>query len=205
MVDHPSGKPLYVITPSMNVRPTLSAPIPADGPELIATLFRHSAEFNNFQTAFRLLAGSVSNARDNLRAFLFAFTALDSFLSKFFKQHKTQLLQLTKADLSIKIHDYVERIRELMESGQIGKSYPLGCRFALVASYLGFKNLDNTIAEFDHAKQCRDDIAHGNDFDEAALPTVQVRNWLGELVRLYMARLDTGQLSFSELPKTPPI
>jgi hypothetical protein len=39
-----------------------------------------------FQTTFRLLAGSASNARDNLRAFLFAFTALEVFVGKFSNQ-----------------------------------------------------------------------------------------------------------------------
>jgi hypothetical protein len=94
------------------------------------------------------------------------------------------LLQLTEADLSKRIYEYIERIRDLMKTGQIGKSYPLGYRFALVASYLGFKDLDSTIIEFDYTKQCRDNIAHGNPFDEARFPTAKVREWLGELVRL---------------------
>ncbi len=50
VADHPSGKPLYVLTSSKTVRPTLSAPIPADGPEQFATLFRRSAELDKFQT-----------------------------------------------------------------------------------------------------------------------------------------------------------
>jgi hypothetical protein len=79
VADHPSGKPLYVMTFGMNARPSISKPIPTDGPELFARLFQDSVALEYFQTAFRLAAGSTSNARDNLRAFLFAFTALDSF------------------------------------------------------------------------------------------------------------------------------
>jgi hypothetical protein len=62
MADHPSGKPLYVLSFGMTARGSVSSPIPADGPELFATLFQHSAELENFQTAFRLFAGSASNA-----------------------------------------------------------------------------------------------------------------------------------------------
>jgi hypothetical protein len=115
VADHPSGKPLYVMTASMSARPTLSAPIPAEGLDLFASLFRNSAKLEDFQTAFQLFAGSAANVRDNLRAFLFAFTALDSFLSRFFKKYKQRLLQHRKDNLSPVIKTYVEEIEQRRE------------------------------------------------------------------------------------------
>ena len=185
VADHPSGKPLYVLSASMIGRLSVSSPIPENGPEQFATLFQHSAELDNFQTVFRLSAGSASNARDNLRAFLFAFTALEVFVGKCIHWYKTQLQGLTERDHSSKIHTYLERLRQRKEE------HVLSYKFALIASFLALDNLDETITKFDQAKKCRNDIVHGDPFDEAALPIAKVRNWLGELVRLHLAREDS--------------
>jgi hypothetical protein len=187
VADHPSGKPLYVLTPSMSARLSVLGPIPAEGPELFATLFQHSADLETFQTTFRLLAGSASNARDNLRAFLFAFTALEVFVGKFSNQYGIQLDRLTEKNRSPKIHAHLERLR------REEKEHVLSYKFARVSSYLTLGNLDEVIDEFSNANRCRNQIVHGDPFNEAALPTAKVRNWLGELVRLYMARQTTGQ------------
>jgi hypothetical protein len=70
LANHPSGKPLYILSAKMSAMPTLATPIPADGPELCTKLFTHSTTLADFQTVFRLSAGSASNRRDNLRAVL---------------------------------------------------------------------------------------------------------------------------------------
>jgi hypothetical protein len=184
VADHPSGKPLYVLSASMTGRLSLSSPIPEDGPEQFATLFQHSGELDSFQTVFRLSACSASNARDNLRAYLFAFTALEVFVCKCIHWYKTQLEGLTERDHSPKIHTYIERLRQRKEE------HVLSYKFALIASFLALDNLDETITKFDQAKKCRNDIVHGAPFDEAALPIDKVRNWLGELMRLHLARVD---------------
>lgn len=158
--------------------------MPADGPELFATLFQHSAELENFQTAFRLSAGSASNARDNLRAFLFALTAVEVFVGKFSNQYGAQLDLLTEKDYSPKIQAHLERLR------REEKEHVLSYKFARVSSYLALHKLDEIIDEFDRANRCRNDIVHGNYFDESTFPTAEVRRWLAELVRLYMAHQD---------------
>lgn len=187
VADHPSGKPLYVMTFGMNARPSISKPIPTDGPELFARLFQDSVALEYFQTAFRLAAGSTSNARDNLRAFLFAFTALDSFLSRFFKKYKQRLLQHRKDSLSPAIQTYVEEIEQRRETqGPTEEDYPLAYKFAVIASYLGFNDLGMTADEFDNVARHRNAIAHGYDFDEASLPTAEARTLLGELARLHL-------------------
>jgi hypothetical protein len=79
---------------------------------------------------FRLSAGSASNARDNLQAFLFAFTALEVFVGKCMLRYKTQLEGLTERDHSPKIHTYLERLRQRKEE------HVLSYKFALIASFL---------------------------------------------------------------------
>jgi hypothetical protein len=110
VANHPSGKPLYVLSFAMTGRLSVSSAIPAGGPEMFAALYRHSSELADFQTAFRLAAGSGSNARDNLRAFLFAFTALEVFVGKFSNQYGAQLDLLTEKDHSPKIQAHLEAI-----------------------------------------------------------------------------------------------
>jgi hypothetical protein len=184
VADHPSGKPLYVLNVSMCGRGIGSSPIPADGSKLFRTLFQrqHSGGLDYLQTTLRRSAASTLNARDNLLAFLLAFTALDSFVSEFSKEYKEQLRQYRKGNLSppaeICLKD-IERLRSKTE-----------CKFVLIASYLGFKQLDKIAVEFHDATKCRNDIAHGDPFNEAALPTTKVREWLGELMRLHLARLN---------------
>jgi hypothetical protein len=69
----------------------------------------------------------------------------------------------------------------------------LSYKFARVSSYLALNNLDEIIDEFDRANRSRNDIVHGNPFDESKLPIAKVRSWLGELVRLNMAREDRAE------------
>lgn len=69
----------------------------------------------------------------------------------------------------------------------------LSYKFARVSSYLALDNLDEITGEFDRSKRsnkCRNDIVHGGDLDEARLPITKALEWLGELVRLYIASQD---------------
>jgi len=190
VADHPSGKPLYVMTFSMSANPTLLKPIPTDSFEGFAEFFTNATVSLNFDTAIRRSADSILNRKDNLRAFLFAFTAMDSFLRDFFKRHKQVLFQHRNAGLSPAVQTYVKAVEERREKeGRTKDDYPIAYKFALAASYLGFQNLDQTVDEFGEVtKKHRIAITHGFDFEEAALPTAQVREWLSQLVRLYVDR-----------------
>jgi hypothetical protein len=191
VADHPSGKPLYVMTFSMSADPTLLKPIPEDSFEGFAEFFTGATESLTLNTTIRRSADSILNRKDNLRAFLFAFTALESFLRDFFKQHKQALLQHRSAGLSPAVEAYVKDMEERREKeGRTKDDYPIAYKFALIASFLRFQKLDQTVDDFGEVtKKHRIAIAHGFDFDEAALPTAQARAWLSELVRLYLDRL----------------
>jgi hypothetical protein len=143
VADHPKGYPLYVLTSSASGRITVSAPMPADpadGFELLEALFQHSGKLQNFQPTFRLFAGSATNVRDNFRAFLFAFTALEAFLSRFFKNHRQRLLEHRQSALAREIERYIEEIEQRRkDQGRTEDDFPIAYKFALVASYLGSK------------------------------------------------------------------
>jgi hypothetical protein len=189
--DHPSGKPLYVLTSSMSVRPTLSHPLPTapeDGPELLTGLFERAPDLEVFQSTFRLFAGSATNVRDNLRAFLFAFTALEAFLSRFFKRHKQTLFEHRRLTLSSEIQDYIEDIEERRkDQGRSEEDFPIAYKFALISSFLMLDKLAETVDDFDEATRQRNAVAHGLDFDEAKLPTGKVWTLLGRIVRGFIA------------------
>jgi hypothetical protein len=60
----------------------------------------------------------------------------------------------------------------------------------LVAGFLSLTDVARVVEEFDLANGHRNTIVHGRPFDEAKLPTAKAREWLGELVRLYVGRED---------------
>ena len=179
---HPNGKPIYVLSFGMSGRLSVLSPVLDEGALQFAELLAHLSKLAPLQTAFRLAAASASNSQDVLRAFLFAFTALEVFVSKFASLHESQLNLLTEKDYSSKIHAHIERLRKEE------KEHVLSYKFARVSSYLALGNLDEIIDEFDRANRFRNDIVHGKPFDESVLPTSNVRAWLGELIRLYVAR-----------------
>jgi hypothetical protein len=123
VASHPSGKPLYVLSFGMGTpRLSVLSAVPTDGPKQFADLFQHSSKLAPFQSAFRLAAGSASNARDELRAFLFAFTALEVFINKVFSDHKQRLLAYRKGDLPSGLESHVAEIEQRMREQGVQKT-----------------------------------------------------------------------------------
>jgi hypothetical protein len=188
LANHPSGKPLYILTSSISVTPTLSAPVDATSLEGLEAFFE-DIESLNVESVMKLAADSISNRRDNLRAFLSGYTSLEGFVGTFFSNREERLHRLNKADLTANIHSFVEGVRK--EKSKTGSTdYSLRYRFALVASYLSVDNPDNALADFDDAKCYRNKIAHGKPYTETDLPTGKVHKLLGELVRLSIKHQD---------------
>jgi hypothetical protein len=126
-----------------------------------------------------------------LRAFLFAFTALEVLINKVFRDHEQTLLVYRNGKLPSALELHVGQIEQRMrEQGRAADDYPLAYKFSLVAGFLGVSDVDQVVREFDVANGRRNAIVHGRPFDEATLPTAKVRKYLGELVRLYVARKD---------------
>jgi hypothetical protein len=122
---------------------------------------------------------------------LFAFTALESFLSRFFKQHKQVLLQHRNLPLLDEIKEYLEKIeKKREEQGRTDEDFPIAYKFCLIASFLGMDRLPETVDDFDSATTDRNALAHGLDYDETKLPTARVWTLLGRIVRDYMAYKD---------------
>jgi hypothetical protein len=196
VADHPKGYPLYVLTSSASARSSLNYPIPVETEEefeLLTALFRRSDDLQIFRSTFQLFAGSATNIRDNLRAFLFAFTALESFLVTFFKRHKQRLFQHRKDAISPEISKYVEDIEKRREDqGRTDDSLPIAYRFALIASYLQLESIAERADKFDDVVDKRNAIAHGYAYNEATLPTAQVWELLGQLVCSYIKGKSLG-------------
>jgi hypothetical protein len=97
--------------------------------------------------------------RDNLRAFLFAFTALEAFLNRFFKRQKQTLFQRRRLTLSSDIQDYIEDIEERRkDQGRSEEDFPIAYKFALISSFLMLDKLAETVDDFDEATRQRLEI-----------------------------------------------
>jgi len=180
VADHPSGKPLYVLSASITGRLSVSSPYLKNGPEQFAALLKHSAELDNFQTVFRLPLPRHQMPGTTCRP-----SCLRLPHWRFSWQVHAPVQNTTGRadgkDHSPKIHTYLERLRQRKEE------HVLSYKFALIASFLALENLEETVTKFDQAKNCRNDIVHGAPFDEDGLPIAKVRKWLGELVCLHLA------------------
>jgi hypothetical protein len=138
LANHPSGKPLYILTASISATPTLSSPLDATSLEGLQAFFADT-ETLNVESVMKLSADSISNRRDNLRAFLSGYTSLEGFVGTFFSEHEERLHRLNKDDLTAKIQAFVEKVRK--EKSETGSTdYSLRYRLALVVSYLSFDN-----------------------------------------------------------------
>jgi hypothetical protein len=178
-----NGKDLHVIRFSVGV-PTVSTSITQEGVEALTKMFACWSNLTLSQTVFRLYADSLSDPADNLRAFLFAFTALEVFLKSRFSKQKERLCGPVRHSVFGKTQSYVERIeRNLRDTGHTG-DFPLAYNFALIAADLGLGKLDDRLDEFDLAQESRNAIVHGRKFVEAQLPIVKVRTLLGDLILL---------------------
>jgi hypothetical protein len=100
VADHPSGKPLYVSSISVSADLTVLKSIPVDSLEGLSAFFSDAAKVLSFDTAIRRSGDSTLNRKDNLRAFLFAITAMDSFLTNFFSENRQCLVRHRKDHLS---------------------------------------------------------------------------------------------------------
>lgn len=106
-------RPLYSFgveagSPRLTVNKTLS-------PDMITSVSRRanalaSPSEDETPRAQRLLLSSLQETEDRLRAFLFAWTALEVLLSKVFSQHRERVSQLLSDGQPVAVQKYVEWI-----------------------------------------------------------------------------------------------
>lgn len=133
----------------------------------------------------RLHAQSLSNTTDNYRAFIAAWSALEILIGKLFPIYQQLLAaELRNINQSPGLHSYLDRVANVMN----GK-YKLSDKFAVLSVYLDNSNVPNEVQIFRDLKEIRDQLSHGQEIEEAALPTKDVHRLFDKYLRNHLRRV----------------
>lgn len=130
----------------------------------------------------RLLTQSLGQHADNLRAFLFAWTALEIFVNKAFKVYEQRWLsRFTGSNSPALSGQFFERVQEVLRD-----KYRLADKFLVTASLLSPDTAEADIAAFKTLKVTRDKLTHGEFVRDEDLPTDRVQDLLRLYLRLHL-------------------
>lgn len=138
----------------------------------------------SLERVLRLHAQSLGKSTDNYRAFLAAWSALEILVAKLFSTYQ----QLLAADLrtlrpSPGLHAYLDRVAAVMTD-----KYNLADKFAVLSVYLDDTAAQDEVRIFRELKGVRDRLSHGEEVDEAALPTRDVQRLFDKYLRNHLRR-----------------
>lgn len=177
------GKPIYAYSFSGSASGLVSYPFPGDSIAAIARWYSKLVGDTSMARVIRLLASSYESEGDKLRSFLGAWTALEIFVNKVFGLYETKLFHELRSDDRPAVHgQYLDRIRAVMKD-----KYRIFDKFAVLACQLSPEDADADVVRFKAAKDLRDDMAHGQDVIETALPVESVQTLLRKYLRLHLA------------------
>jgi hypothetical protein len=136
-------------------------------------------EVPGLERVMRLHAYSLTIDSDNYRAFLASWSAVEILVGKLFAEYHARLVaDLRNAHQSPGLQVYLNRISTVMD----GK-YNLADKFAVLTVYLDDTNSENEVAKFIALKKIRDQLSHGEDIDDAKLPTKDVQSLFDKYIR----------------------
>lgn len=154
-----------------------------DSSELINRLINNK----QFKSVSRLLAQSLETKQDKFRAFLSAWSAIEIFINKVFVQYEAKFISNVDNDHSSHgVSKYLERIQSVMKD-----KYRLTDKFTLIASFLG-DDIENDINLFNRIKKQRNDIYHGQAFDEEILPVEDARRLISVYLKKHLTFEDNA-------------
>jgi hypothetical protein len=177
-----NDKPLYTYTPQGGrARLILAKPVGLEKEAEICRVIGLSIANMQLKTPFRLLTQSLETTQDNLRAFISAWSALEILTHKVFPVYeKLFIAGIMNDHSSYGVNDFMRRIKEVMRD-----KYRLTDKFSLVASFLSSEATED-IKLFKNMKKERDNISHGNEFDEEALPVEDARKLASKFLMNHM-------------------
>jgi hypothetical protein len=160
-LENDDGKKVYSLTFSSSAKMTVSEVFTPDKAKSFEE-FISSKKKINLDSINRLAVQATSQEYDDLRAFLFAWTAMEIFINKIFKEIEAKFLDEYTKDTSPKIvNDFFERIKDVMKD-----KYRLKEKFIVISSVLGSAE-EEDLRKFLLAKNVRDNFLHGEDLDMA--------------------------------------
>lgn len=150
----------------------------------IATDMALALKAGAIERVMRLHAQSLNKATDNYRAFVAAWSALEILIGKLFPvYHRLLAEELRAVNQSPGLHAYLDRVASVM-----GDKYNLADKFAVLTVYLDDARGEDEVRIFRELKRVRDALSHGEDVEEAALPTKDVQRLFDKYLRNHLRR-----------------
>ena len=124
---------------------------------------------------------SLEFTQDELRSFISAWTALEIFTNKVFSSYEEKFIGNIADDHGTHgVNQFLTRIKDVMKD-----KYRLSDKFALIASFLS-DEIEKDMELFKSMKNLRDDISHGKEFNEEALPVENARKLVAKYLKSHM-------------------
>jgi hypothetical protein len=181
----PDGRPLYSYTFTVAGRGTIAQSATQGNASTISARFAALASTATSQSAQRLVARMAEEPSDKLRQFVFGWIALEIFVNQSFARHGRTVIDAMANDGASGVG------ARLVKHGQhsVNDGYSLVGRFMIAAAALfpaaSEEEQEADLATFKMVKRTRDDLFHGEDVQEEALP-------VSELQRLQRALIGRG-------------
>lgn len=177
-----NNKPLYSYTfQGGRARLIIAKPVDFEKEIEISKTIGLSISNMQLKTPFRLLTQSLETTKDNLRAFVSAWSALEILTNKVFPVYEEKFIAgIVDDHNSHGVNHFLERIKDVMKD-----KYRLVDKFSLVASFLS-DEIAEDIELFKSMKKIRDNISHGKEFDEETLPVEDARKLVSKYLNNHM-------------------
>lgn len=181
-----TGKPVYSINFSMSAEGMISSNLSSEMVKRISARYTRVHKEGNLKSVVRLFSQMADYETDQLKMFLFGWTALEIIVAKAFSNYEHVFLSpLVKAGQPKLREKFLGRIRDVMRD-----KYKPTDKFLAIAAVLFPDAPDNEIEEdsekFVRLKKLRDSISHGEEFSEKNLPTHELAALLRKYVLAYL-------------------
>ncbi len=177
-------KPIFCYQMSMSGSMCTSSPLTN---EAIVKFPGHARRLGRHQALVdvsRLLSKALSTENDPLLSFLSAWSGLEIFVNKNFKEYEETLLsRLANGNPAPLPARVLQRIRSVMSD-----KYRLSDKFSVIAGELDDSEAEDDQHKFDAIKVTRDKLLHGEDVPISSLPTSDATQLLRKYLRLHLER-----------------
>jgi hypothetical protein len=183
-IEPTTGRLLYNMGIKASGSVTSSIHLEEHAAERAGVIAQALQDSDELQDCVRLLSQSSEGHRDQLMAFLSAWTALELFVQRVFKStYEPDLHCLFQTAAPASAGRFVERMREVMKD-----KYNIRDKFVAVASALDDAGAESDLTRFEQIKKRRDDLAHTMKGDLTELPVDATRDLLRKYLRLHLQR-----------------
>jgi hypothetical protein len=184
-----TGRTLYSLTFSGGrLDVTVSSPLTAEQVQSISQRFPVLSADTKLASTARLFSDMAIYGREPFRAFLSGWNAQEILINKSFKDYENLYFNALNMALQPEMAAlFLAQMRKTLE----GK-HNLVSRFTLVSAVLlpeqSASEAEADLVAFKRIKKIRDEISHGDDFDETNLPVHELHNLLTKYLAAHAAR-----------------